>query len=86
MLEVERKLVLPCSCVGTCSIVLVTEVEEWNDDPREFVIEQYTYVGAVTWRRRLKVAWNVLRGREEWTHGVCLTPEQGRELAEFLTV
>jgi hypothetical protein len=81
----EKKLALPCGCVGTCGVALVTAFEPWGDDPAEAFVSFHQHVGygqALWWRAR--TAWRVLRGKDPWTHDVSLDVAQMRDLARFL--
>lgn len=82
-----RKLSLPCDCAGSCTVAVVTEFEQTDKDRGETFVEFYEHPCAqFTLRRRLRVAWQVARGRDPWTHGICLMdPTKVRQLADFLT-
>lgn len=82
----DPQLMLPCDCVGTCGVALVTHIEPHGDEPAQFTVDFFAHVGWGTggWRDRLRVAWRVIRGGEPWAHAIVLTPETATALAAFL--
>lgn len=80
----EAKLALPCECVGTCGVAVVTVLEPWGDDPMETFIGFHQRAGYETLSQRARAAWRVLRGQDPWLHDVSLSVAQMRELSDFL--
>ena len=75
----------PCSCVGTCGVVVVTEWDAEDDSPEEWFAEMYQHIATRKGMRdRVRVAWAVLRGRDPYTHGICLQHEEIVGLRDFL--
>lgn len=78
-----NKVVIPCNC--GCSIVVIIEFDEFEDNPQEFFAEFYTAMRPNETRRsRLLAAWRVLRGRDPWLHDVCWDADAVKALHEFL--
>ena len=81
----DARHITPCSCVGTCGVAIFTEWEGNTDRPDEWFVEFYEHISRQPqWRDRLRVVWGVLRGREPYTHGVCLQAEEIAALRDFL--
>lgn len=83
----KRQISLPCDCAGSCSVVLVTDWDPVDGDPRDLYIDMYEHVQvAGSLHRRLRIAWNVLRGREPYMQGVSFTDRvKVKRLRDFLT-
>lgn len=83
----KRRLMLPCDCVGTCTVLVVSEWESSDELPEETYFELYEHIRAQgRWRDRLRVAWAVLRGREPYTHGTAfIDTDKLVQLRDFLT-
>lgn len=66
-----RRHAIPCEC--GCECLLVTEFDQWGDDPEQVFVEfGLVYRGSGDLRARLGIAWKVLRAKEPWLHGVAL--------------
>ena len=78
----DRKITLPCSCVGGCAIVTVCEFTDEPDDPEAYV-EFYAHYRLGTLRDRLRAAWSDLRGKG-YHHAVVWEPEQREALRAWL--
>lgn len=81
------KLSLPCDCAGTCSVALVTEYEEYGDEPQEFFVEFYVRPVQYRLRDRVRYAWRMLRKATFIDPNCCLSwsgPEQPEKLRDFL--
>lgn len=76
---------LDCDCVGRCSILCV-DFEDWDDgEPQTWHWDFYTNSGYDgSWRHRLRVIWNLLRGKDHYFHGTVHTIEEMRFLRAFL--
>jgi hypothetical protein len=83
----KKQHTIPCDCVGTCGVALVTDFEPFDDEKPEMFIEMFEHIsGAGSLRHRLKVAWKVARGRDPWSHGVCIQNRaKVTDLRDFLT-
>lgn len=81
----EKRLFLPCQCVWSCTIAAVWELNDDAEEFPQFGIDFYEHVHCQRKvRDRLRVMWQVLRGREPYVHGLVLSRDQGHELATFL--
>jgi hypothetical protein len=80
----ERQLIVPCDCVGACECLFVAEWDEGEGNENWQSFEFYSSYRVDTWRQRLKAAWLSLRGKQPFYHDIVTTPEQGRELGEWL--
>lgn len=69
---VITKVAVPCSCVGNCGVVLVTDMQPFGDDPHVAFVEFFQSYQSHTMRHRLRAAWRVLRGKDPWIHDICL--------------
>lgn len=82
----QRKLALPCDCAGTCTVMLVSELGAWGNDPQEIYVDFYEHLtlsGSV--RKRVRLAWQVLRGKEAVDHGLVFDEaEKLWRLVDFL--
>lgn len=80
----EDDLVLRCDCVGACAAVAVAQ--SWDEDNRlQYRFAFYEHVAAQEgWRGRLRIAWQVLRGRGPYVHGLVLYAEKAAQLRDFL--
>ncbi len=80
----DREFELPCDCVGRCECLFVAEwfYEGGNADLQSF--DFYSSHRVDYWRARFRAAWAALRGKRPYYHAICSTPEQGRELGEWL--
>ena len=77
-----HEISVPCDC--HCSVILVTEFEQWGDDPQQFNIDFYTkYKSKPYFRDRIKNIWAILRGKEVIDDEIVLSPEHIRELMKF---
>lgn len=77
--------VMPCSCVGTCGIAIVTEWDDADGQPEEWFVEFFENIShQPRLRDRLRIAWGVLRGREPYTHCVSLLHPEIVSLRDFL--
>lgn len=84
MQGVDSELALPCEC--GCSIVLITEIDEWKEEPREFYVDFYTGYHEGKFRYRLKQAWYLLRADRNKSpmHAVVFHEESIKKLRDFL--
>jgi hypothetical protein len=80
----ERKMIVPCDCVSTCECLFVSEWDEAEGVPGWQSFEFYSSVREDGWRQRFRAAWWTLRGKGAYYHALVTTPEQGRELGEWL--
>lgn len=69
---------VPCEC--GCDCVLITEFDQWGDDPEQVIVEFGVANNVVGFRHRAGIAWKILRGKDPWMHGVAL---QGETLAQM---
>lgn len=79
----DQGIKLGCDCVGRCSILCV---DFWGDEnPAHWYWDFYTdssYEGS--WRHRLGIVWNLLRGKDHYFHGTTHSAEDMRHLRDFL--
>lgn len=84
-MSAHRKLLIPCSCAGCCSVL---GIDDWGtpDDPDGWTVELYTRggAGASMFRWRLKTAFNLLLGRSYYLDCVALDSEGIAKLRAFL--
>ena len=74
-----------CSCVGDCSVAIITEWDAEDASPETWFVEMYQHIQTRKGiRDRLRVVWAVLRGREPYTHGLCLQHDEILGLRDFL--
>lgn len=76
-----KKVTIPCSC--GCSVVIIVEFEEWNDDPREIYAEFYTQAQP-KFGERLKTAWKVFRRKDHFLYDLALDEAGLKELRDYL--
>lgn len=74
---------MTCDCVGRCTIL---HVESWLDGetPQTWSWDFYTTADEGSFAHRLRVAWNLLRGKPACFQGVVLAYEDMQELRTFL--
>jgi len=74
----EERLLLPCGCVGNCTILAVDRFDEWY-------FELYTRVGArASLWYRLKKAWAILLNRDHYLDALILSDEEIQKLRDFI--
>jgi len=79
----KRPLHLTCDCSADCMTVDLVIGED------DFLGEGYISFSSwwsqnQPWRRRIKLAWLALRGKEHYFSEVILHPEQVEELKEYI--
>jgi hypothetical protein len=72
----DDRVVLPCDCAGTCSI-LIAVIEITDRDVWFEICEAFDW-------GRAKAEVLLLLGRENTIRGVCLDQPRARELRDFL--
>lgn len=82
--KTPAQLSLPCACAGTCSVILVTNLEGFEDEPQTYYVSFFVRAGGGALSHRARRAWAVLRGKDPWLHDVTLNPSQMRELHDFI--
>lgn len=80
----DRQIIIPCNCIGACECLFVSEWDEGEGVEGWQSFEFYSSYRQDTWRERFKAAWTSLRGKGSYYHVIVTTPEQGRELGEWL--
>ena len=80
----KQSLKLDCDCIGRCSVLRV-DFEKYDDGPEAWSWDFYTNSGYThSFRHRLRIAWNVLRGAEHYFHGTVHLREEMERLQNFL--
>lgn len=79
----DRSYLIEQAC-GDC-IIRIGVWRPWKDDPGTIFVEVVSNRSATRWRRRLKNAWSVLRGRYDWTGFEVLTLPEAEGLITALT-
>lgn len=80
-----RQIAIPCDCIGSCSIALFTEWEQYGGSEQECFVEFYRHTQIKRFRKSiLKDWWNFIRGKEISTGGVSLDYSKICELRDFL--
>ena len=80
----DRQFEVPCDCVGRCNILFISEWSNGDGEPGEQYFAFYSGHREDTWRQRVRSAWLTLRGKGGYYHCICSTPQQGRQLGEWL--
>jgi len=83
----DASIKLDCDCIGRCAILVVDFDKLGYDTPEhQWMWDFYTnssYDGS--WRHRLRIIWNLLRGKEHFFHGTVHNVEDMERLQNFLT-
>jgi hypothetical protein len=87
-MSADREIVLKCSCVGSCTLALVLEWLDFEDQPKsEWWLDFYTsYYRPDRFRHRVKAALHLLRrkGDPPYVHAMTLDPAERERLRAFL--
>lgn len=85
----DKSYLIEQAC-GDC-IIRVSLFKPWKDDSGTIFVEIISNASTSGWKQRLKNAWQVLRGRYEWTgfevytmaeaQGLIAALEEGKSLA-----
>lgn len=68
-----HKASIPCDC--GCRSVLIWDLEQWGNEPRQVIIDFLVTYPEDRLRERLKVALRILRRRDPWMHSIVLQEE-----------
>lgn len=82
MRDTVHTTAVPCDC--GCGAVLVTEFEQWGDEPHQVYVE-FSLAYHARLRERVRAAWRVVRGREPWLHAVVLQGDGLRDMRRAFT-
>lgn len=78
-----HKHAIPCSCVSTCGVALIMEIEGMDSEPSAYYGEFFmSYQGGL--RGRLRTAWRVVRGKSPWLHSIAIDPTEIAALHAWL--
>lgn len=81
-----RRFIASCDCIGTCSIMMITEWEQYGNENYESVWEFYEHVPShKNIKDRIRVAWAVLRKKEPYMAGAVLGHKEVTEMRDFLS-
>lgn len=81
----KHQHIAPCSCIGTCSVVIITEWDDADQQPEDWYLEFFQHIQTRKgFKDRWRVFWGVMRGRDPYTHGVILQTEEIAGLRDFL--
>lgn len=75
---------LDCDCAGRCSVLCV-DFDKYDESEHTWSWDFYTNSGYDhSWYHRVRIAWNVLRGKDHYFHGTVHTVKDMERLRSFL--